>query len=74
MWSIFINDLSDGAECHLSGFAGDTKLGGVADKPKGCPAFYRDLEKLEKWAERILMNFNKGKYKVLQVGIKNPTP
>ncbi|KAK4815731.1 hypothetical protein QYF61_006769 [Mycteria americana] len=63
--NIFINDLDDGAECTLSKFAKDTKLGGVADSPKGHAAIQRDLDRLEKSEDRNLMKFNKGTYKVL---------
>lgn len=49
---------------------GDTKLCGVADKPEGCTAIHWDLDRLEKWADRILTNLNKVKYKVLQLGRK----
>ncbi|KAK4825164.1 hypothetical protein QYF61_024553 [Mycteria americana] len=62
LFNIFINYLDDGAEC--SKFAGNTKLGGVSDTLEGCTAIQKDLNSLEKWADRNLMKFNKGKCKV----------
>lgn len=47
-------------------------LGVVADTPEGCAAVQRDLGKLENWAERNLMRFNKDKWRVLHLGRKNP--
>ncbi|KAK4806791.1 hypothetical protein QYF61_005587 [Mycteria americana] len=72
LFNIFINDLDDGAECTLSKFAGDTKVGGVADMAEDRAAIQRDLNRLEKWADRNLMKFNKGKGKVLPLGRNNP--
>ncbi|KAK4829139.1 hypothetical protein QYF61_002354 [Mycteria americana] len=72
LFNTFINDLGDGAECTLSKFADDTKLGGVADAPEGCAAIQRDLNRLEKWADGNLMKFNKENWKVLHLGRKNP--
>ena len=59
-------------EFSLSKFADDTKRGGVTDTPEGHAAIQRDLNRLEKWTDSNLMQFNKGNCKVLHVGRNNP--
>ncbi|KAK4824386.1 hypothetical protein QYF61_014046 [Mycteria americana] len=61
LFNIFMNGLDDGAECTLSKFPDDAKLGRVADTPESHAAIQRDLKRLEKWADLNLIQFNKEK-------------
>ena len=42
------------------------------DTPAGCAAIQSELGRLESWAERNLVRFNKGKGRVLHLGRNNP--
>ena len=72
LFSLFIDDLDEGAEYMLSMSAEDTRLGGVFDRPDVCGATQRDLERLEKWATRNLMKFNTVKCQALHLHWNNP--
>jgi len=70
--SIFMNDLNNTEEHIFSKSADDTKLGGLADTPEDCEAIQRDLDRLERRAEKNLMKLNKEKRKVLHRGRNKP--
>ncbi|GAB0178898.1 mitochondrial enolase superfamily member 1 [Grus japonensis] len=74
LFNIVINDLDDEAACTLSKFEDDTELGGVADTPEGRAAIQRDTDSLEKWSDRNVKKFNKGKRKLLNRGGITPAP
>ena len=58
---MFINDLGERIEFTLSKFADGLKLTGVADTLGSCAAIQQDLDRLESWAGRNQMRFNKSK-------------
>jgi len=58
-------------ESTFSKFADDTKLGGVADTLEGSDTIQQYLDRLERWAGRNLVMFNKGKCRTLHLGRNN---
>ncbi|KAJ7395156.1 hypothetical protein BTVI_157166 [Pitangus sulphuratus] len=60
------------AECSVSTFVYNMKLGGLADAPESCAAIQRDLDRLEECADRSLMESNQGIWQVLLLGRNSP--
>ncbi|KAK4832601.1 hypothetical protein QYF61_024392 [Mycteria americana] len=69
---IFIHDLEEELDCTLIKVVNDTKLEGAVSILEGKIAIQRNLGKLEKWADRNFVKFNKDKSKVLWLGWGNP--
>nr|XP_048709729.1 uncharacterized protein LOC125638252 [Caretta caretta] len=67
-----IKMLDDGMDCTLGKFADDPKQGGEVDSMEGRDRVQSDLDKLEDWAKRNLMRFNKDTCRILHLGRKNP--
>ncbi|KAJ7422855.1 rna-directed dna polymerase from mobile element jockey-like [Willisornis vidua] len=60
-------------EIHKAGIHKDgTKLGGVVNTPEGFSVLQKDFNKLQGWAERNSLKFNKDKCMVLHLGRNNP--
>ncbi|TRZ13941.1 hypothetical protein HGM15179_013162 [Zosterops borbonicus] len=55
----------------LSKFPDNTKLGAVADTSECCAALQKDPDRLERWAEKNHLKFNKANCRVLHLGRKN---
>ena len=60
-FNIFIKGIDEGMESTLSEFDEDTELGGVAETLEGFATIQQDLDRLDCWAERNLIRFNKSK-------------
>lgn len=54
-------------------FADDTQLGRGVNMPDGCVAIHKDLNRLEKRANKNLMKFNKRKCQILHLRRNNYT-
>ena len=68
LFNVFISDLDNRIKCSLMKFADDTKLSGVVDTPEQRAALQGDLDRLEEWANKNLMKFNKEKCKIMHLG------
>ncbi|PKU37934.1 rna-directed dna polymerase from mobile element jockey-like [Limosa lapponica baueri] len=71
LFNIFKSDLDDGIKHTLTN-ADDTKLSGEMDTLEGRATLQEDLDRLEEWAKKDFMKFNKDNCKFLHPGKQNP--
>ncbi|XP_054370369.1 triadin isoform X2 [Molothrus ater] len=75
LFNIFISDMESGFQCTLSEFPDDTDDTEVCDAVntlEGRNNTQRDLVRLERWAQVILMKFNNAKCEVLHLVWRSP--
>ena len=61
LFNLLISGLDEGTGCLFSKFVNNTKLGEMADTAECYAAIQKDLDRLQRWAERNILTFNKGK-------------
>lgn len=67
LFNIFAGDTDSRIECSLSKFAGDTRLCGEVNRLEGRDTIQRDFDRLDRWDNANLINFNKVKCKALHL-------
>ncbi|XP_027763977.1 uncharacterized protein LOC114070647, partial [Empidonax traillii] len=73
LFTIFVGHMDGGGlECTLSKFTDDTKVCGTVNMLEGRSNTQRDLGRLERWAQVILVKFDEAKCYVLHLGWGNP--
>ena len=63
---LYINDLPDGISSNISPFADDTKIYSKLVNEEGSKVQQNDLEYLNEWSRKWLLNFNTDKCFVLR--------
>eukprot|EP00061_Rhincodon_typus_P008773 g31684.t1 len=68
LFVIYINDLEENITGLISTFVGNTNVGGVSDSEANCQKIQQDIDLLEAWAEKWLMEFNLDECEVKHFG------
>ncbi|XP_069171222.1 uncharacterized protein [Procambarus clarkii] len=66
--------MSTGVESYMSMFEDDTKFMRRVMPDEDCKIFQEDLSKLQRWSEKWLLEFNKSKCKVMEMGLGGRRP
>jgi ribonuclease P/MRP protein subunit RPP40 len=72
LFVIYINDLMQDLKNSCKLYADDTKVISVINKIEDNINMQKDLNKLVKWSENWLIDFNKDKCKIMHIGKNNP--
>ena len=68
LFVLYINDLPDGISSNISLFADDTKIYNRVVNEEDSKVLQNDLEYLNEWSRKWLLNFNTDKCHVLSLG------
>ncbi|XP_069178590.1 uncharacterized protein [Procambarus clarkii] len=66
--------MSTGVESYMSMFADDAKLMRRVATDEDCRILQEDLNKLQRWSEKWLLEFNTSKCKVMEMGLGDRRP
>ena len=68
MFLIYVNDLPDGVSSYMNMFADDAKIMRQVRNLEDCQELQKDLDKLNDWSAKWLMEFNAKKCHVMEMG------
>jgi len=71
LFLLFIDDIDDGVNSFIKKFADDTKVFREVNNLRDSNNLQEDLNGLNEWAQKWLMEFNVAKCKVMHMGSKN---
>ena len=68
MFLIYINDLPDGVRSYVNMFADDAKMMRQVKNQEDCQDLQKDLDVIQEWSDKWMMEFNADKCHVLEMG------
>jgi hypothetical protein len=74
LFLVYVNDMFTGVESYMSMFADDAKLMRRVVTDEDCRILQEDLNRLQRWSEKWLLEFNTSKCKVMEMGLGDRRP
>ena len=68
MFLIYIDDLPDGVRSYVNMFADDAKMMRQVKNQEDCQDLQKDLDVIQEWSDKWMMEFNADKCHVLEMG------